>query len=157
MKHIHQVITVLAIACTHAHGSTDRRDMPLKNCPAPVQATINANARGGVVEEVDAISIDGREIYIADVDLPGDLDLKIYVAGDGALVKIREDVPLADTPISITQAVAKLGGTIDEVDKETRDKTVTWHLEIDRKEAPDLDVVVSAEGSIVSKTEDKDS
>jgi hypothetical protein len=156
MKHMHHSIIVLALACTHVHGNTDHRDMPLKHCPAPVQSTINANARGGTVEEVDAISIDGREIYIADVDLPAGLDLKIYVAGDGALVKTREDVPLVDTPATITQAVARFGGNIDEVNKETRGKTITWHLEIDRKGAPDLDVVVSSDGSIVSETEDVD-
>jgi len=142
----------LAAACLTAGA----RDIQLHECPASVQSTIEANTRGGVIDEVDLISIEGKEIYIAEVDLPQDLDLKIYVSGNGSLVKTREDISLKSMPSFILPAVREHGGTIDDVEKEIAGGTVTWHVEIERKGIPDMKVVLNAEGGVISETEDRD-
>ncbi|MCW1922398.1 hypothetical protein OKA05_07520 [Luteolibacter arcticus] len=151
MKTTILTLASLALAAT-AHG----RDLHLHQCPAAVQGTIESNARGGVIEEVDLISIEGSEIYIAEVELPRDLDLKVYVSGNGTLLKTREDVPLRSMPTFIRDAVRGHGGTIDDVEKETAGGKVTWHVEIDRKGIPDMDVVLNAEGGVISEIEDHD-
>ena len=81
-----KTIAALALTTGFASADIDRRELHLHECPASVQATIEANARGGMIEEVDLIAIEGKEIYIAEVELPRDLDLKIYVSGNGSLV-----------------------------------------------------------------------
>jgi hypothetical protein len=42
-------------------------DLALEECPANVQETIRANARGGKVDEVNAITIDDLTLYWAEV------------------------------------------------------------------------------------------
>lgn len=132
------------------------RDLHLHECPAAVQSTIEANARGGGIDEVDLISIEGKEIYIAEIDLPRDLDLKVYVSGNGSLLKTREDISLQAMPAFIRDAVREHGGTIDDVEKEIAGGTVTWHVEVERKGIPDMKVVLNAEGGVISETEDHD-
>jgi uncharacterized membrane protein YkoI len=147
---------ILSLAFVAAFATAHGREFPLGACPSAVQSAIEANARGGVIDEVDLISIEGKEIYIAEVDLPRDLDLKVYVSGNGTLLKTREDVPLASRPAFIRDAVRKHGGTIDDVEKEVTGGKVTWHVEIDRKGIPDINVVLNAEGVVISATEEAD-
>ncbi|MCW1885099.1 hypothetical protein OKA04_10200 [Luteolibacter flavescens] len=146
-------LTLVSIATLATAGA---RDIRLADCPPAVRSTIEANARGGVIDEVDLIAIEGNEIYIGEVELPRDLDLKIYVSGSGTLLKTREDISLRSMPGFIREAVSKHGGKIDDVEKEVQNGKVTWHVEIDRKGIPDLKVVLNAEGSVISETEDLD-
>jgi uncharacterized membrane protein YkoI len=148
--------TILSLALVAASVTADGRELHLSACPAAVQSAIEANARSGVIDDVDLISIEGKEIYIAEVDLPRDLDLKVYVSGNGALLKTREDVPLGLMPAFIREAVREHGGTIDDVEKEVTGGKVTWHVEIDRSGIPDMNVVLNAEGVVISETEEAD-
>lgn len=150
------IITALGFTTMLASADIDRREMRLEDCPASVQSTVNANARGGIVDEVDLIAIEGKQIYIAEVELPRDRDLKIYVSGNGSLVKTREELSLREMPAFIRDAVREYGGTIDDVEKEIARGTVTYHVEIDRKGIPDIDVVLSAEGGVIREIEEND-
>jgi uncharacterized membrane protein YkoI len=150
------ILTLSSLCLAAASITASGRDIHLHACPAAVQSTIEANSRGGVIDEVDLISIEGKEIYIAEVDLPHDLDLKVYISGNGSLLKTREDVSLQSIPTFIRDAVHEHGGTIDDVEKEIADGKVTWHVEIDRKGIPDVKVVLNAEGNVISETEDHD-
>ena len=149
-------IAALALATGIATAQTQRREIRLSDCPQPVQATIQQNSRGGHIDEVDFISIDGKDIYIAEVELPRDRDLKIYVNGGGSLVMTPEAIALRETPAAVRRAVQGLGGTVDDVDKEIAGQVVTYHIEIDRHGARDLDVVVAENGTILSQTEEAD-
>jgi uncharacterized membrane protein YkoI len=151
-----QTITALAFTTMLASADIERREIRIEDCPASVQTTVKANARGGVIDEVDLIAIEGKQIYIAEVELPRDRDLKIYVSGNGSLVKTREELSLREMPAFIRDAVREYGGTIDDVEKETAGRTVTYHVEIERKAIPDIDVVLSAEGAVISETEEND-
>ncbi|HEY1121579.1 MAG TPA: hypothetical protein VGE67_08255 [Haloferula sp.] len=150
------ILTLSSLFLAAASTTASARDLQLHECPAAVQSTVEANSRGGVIDEVDLISIEGKEIYIAEVDLPRDLDLKVYVSGNGSLLKTREDIPQQSMPSFIRDAVREHGGTIDDVEKEVSGSTVTWHVEIDRKGMPDMKVVLNAEGGVISETEDHD-
>jgi uncharacterized membrane protein YkoI len=148
--------TLIALAFTTglASAQVERREIRLTDCPAAIQTTVEAHARGGAVEEVDLIAIDGKQIYIAEVDLPRDRDLKIYVSGNGALVKTREDILLSDAPEPVRSAALALDGSVDDVDKEVTGNTVTYHVEVDRHGMADLDVVLAADGKVLSQTEE---
>jgi uncharacterized membrane protein YkoI len=150
--------TLAALACTTllASADTDRRELRIEDCPPAVQATVEANARGGFVDEVDLIAIEGKEIYISEVELPRDRDLKIYVSGNGSLVKTREELSLRELPAFIRDVTREYGGTLDEVEKEVAGGKVTFHVEIDRKGMPDIDLVLNAEGGVIRETEEHD-
>ena len=148
--------TLIAIAFTTglATAQTERREIRLAECPAAIQATVQANARGGAVEEVDLIAIDGKQIYIAEVELPRDRDFKIYVSGNGSLVKTREDILLREAPEPVRSAALALDGSVDDVDKDVTGNTVTYHVEVDRHGMADLDVILSEDGKVLSQTEE---
>ena len=131
-------------------------EVRLEDCPPAVQSTIRENSRSGKIDEIESFAIQGKTLYVAEVELGGDRDLKIHVASDGALVKTREDFPYAEVPDAVRKTVeSKLGGgTADDVDKEISGNTVTYFVEIDRSGAPDVDLAIDAEGKLLSETED---
>lgn len=149
-------ITALALSTALDSAGIERAELRIEECPAAVQATIDTHARGGLVDEVDLIAIEGKEIYIAEVELPRDRDLKIYVSGNGSLVKTREELSLRELPAFIGDVAREFGGTLDDVEKEVAGGQVTYHVEIDRKGIPDLDVVLNAEGGVIRETEEGD-
>lgn len=150
--------TLIALACTMqlASADIDRRELRIEDCPPAVQAIVDANARGGVIDEVDLIAIEGKEIYIAEVELPRDRDLKIYVSGNGSLVKTLEELSLRELPAFIRDVTRGYGGTLDDVEKEVAGGKVTFHVEIDRKGLPDIDLVLNAEGGVIRETEENE-
>jgi len=126
----------------------------LAKCPPAVKATIEQNSRGGVVEEVDSHSIGGQTLYVAEVELAGDLDLKIHVATDGALVKTREDVPVASLPEAVRKTVETrlAGGKTDDVEKEVAGSETRYHVEIEKVGAKDVHLVIDPEGKVVRES-----
>ncbi len=135
---------------------TSRADnVKLESLPAPVRETIVANARGATVSEIDVLKVDGRTLYVAEVYLTPQKDLDLHVDADGKLIKSKEDIDLSEAPAAVQEAAGELGGTIDDIDKVVAGGKTTYHVDIERTNAPDLDVVVAEDGSIVSQREDK--
>lgn len=132
-------------------------EIPLTSCPPIVQETIQKNLHGGLLDEVKFISVAGRVLYVAEVDLPGDRDLKIHVGRDGRLIKTREEITLAELPAEVVSAAQKLvpvGGKIDDVDRETaNDSTITYRIEIDRPLSRELKLHFAADGTILNQRE----
>ena len=153
-----KILIVLGILGTTVCLRADN-ELELDECPANVQETIRANARGGDVDEVNAITIDDVTLYWAEVDVPEKReDLKLLVGSDGKLIKTREEIDLADAPTAVRQAAAKLvpnGGKLEDgVDREVSDGKASYAVEIDRPMAPDLDVLIAEDGTLINQTED---
>lgn len=148
-------IAIMALTTAFAHADIEK-DVRLADCPEPVRKTLEANAREGRIDEVELISIDDKQVYIGEVDLPEDIDLKIYVNGDGSLMKTREDVRGAAIPKFVTTAVKEMGGKADDVEREVVGNTVTYHVDVELTGKADLEVVFDSEGAVVSKTEEID-
>jgi uncharacterized membrane protein YkoI len=148
-----QTIAIIALSSTFALAEYEK-EVRLDDCPSPVRETIIANSREGKVDEVEIITIEDKKIYIAEVDLPRDIGLKVFVNGDGSLLKTREDVRKDEIPAFIGEVARELGGTVDDVEKETATGKTTYHVDIDRTGAPDLDVVLDASGKVIEKTEE---
>ncbi|MCW1885575.1 hypothetical protein OKA04_12620 [Luteolibacter flavescens] len=132
------------------------RDIRLADCPEPVRNVIQSNARDCKIEEVEVFQREGKTIYIAEVDLKGGIDLNLYVSAEGALLKTKEDIRLADAPEAVRTTLQGLGGRVDDLDKITEGETVTYDADIERHGQPDLDVIVAADGKVVRQTEDRD-
>lgn len=132
-------------------------EIPLTACPPMVQETIAANLHGGMLDEVKFITVAGRVLYVAEVDLPGDRDLKIHMGRDGGLIKTREEITLAEVPEAVVTAAQKLvpeGGKIDDVDRETANGVITYRIEIDRPLTRELKLHFSADGAVLNQRED---
>ncbi len=149
---------LLPLAIISTTLASQAAEIRLTDCPPEVQKTIQQNSRDGRIDDIESYSIQGKMLYVADVEIAANHDLKIHVAADGALVKIREDVILADAPEAVRKAIeSKLsGGKADDVDRETVGDTVTYYVEINRKGAPDLDLTISSDGKVLSEIEDVD-
>lgn len=133
------------------------KDLKLADCPPAVQEVIQKNLRSGKLDSVKKLTVDGRTLFLADVDLAGDEDLKVYISEAGELLKTREDVRPADAPAAVMEAAKKLvpeGGKLDDVEKETAGGKTTYLVEIDRPNAPDLEVTMSADGAVLSQKDE---
>ena len=152
--------TLATIALCGAALSTTTalaKEVKMADCPAPVQEVIQKNLRSGKLDSIKMLTVDGRTLYLADVDLAEDEDLKVYISETGELLKTREDVRQADAPAAVIEAAKKLvpeGGKLDDVEKETAGGKTTYLVEIDRPNAPDLEVTVSADGAILSQKDE---
>ena len=90
---------LIALAVLGTTFTLHAKELKLDECPANVQETIRANARGGKVDEVNAITLDDITLYWTEVDVPERReDLKLLVGSDGELIKTREEIDLADAP-----------------------------------------------------------
>lgn len=132
-------------------------DVNLKDCPAAVQQTFQANSRSGTLDDIEMIKIEGRTRYVAEYDLSKEKSLKIYVDEDGKLLKTKEELQPEELPAAVGSAAQKLvpaGGKLSDVDKEVAGGKTTYLVEIDRPNSPDLDVVVAEDGAVLSQKEE---
>jgi uncharacterized membrane protein YkoI len=158
MKTMKSPTTLIALALLGAAIYLRADELGLEQCPAVVQETIRANARGGDVDDVNPIIIDGRTIYLIEVEVPKK-ELRLLVDSDGKLLKAREELTVAEIPGAVQDTAAKLvpeGGEIDDIDKEVAEGKTTYIVQIDRPEAPDLQLVVAEDGTLISQTEGDD-
>ena len=132
-------------------------EIALSACPALVQETIRKELKGGTLDEVKLLSIEGRSLYIAEVELTGDRDLRIHVGNDGRLLKTREEITLPEAPAAVQEAVKRLqpaGSRIDDVDREVADGKTTYRIEIDRPQARDINLHLTEDGAVISQSEE---
>jgi len=89
------VIVALLLSAGLAFAKKNKKPpgvpVKLKDVPAPVQATFQANARGGKVKEVEKETVNGQIIYLAEVKGTDGKWSKIYVKEAGDLVKVEPD------------------------------------------------------------------
>ena len=151
---------LLAINCAGMSiASVGAKDIPFSKCPPEVQATIRSHARDGKIDEVELLAIEGRRMFIADVEFPGDKELKIYVLASGTLFKTREDIRIEEAPAKVQEAAQQLvaqTGEVDDVVKMTEaDGKVSFEVEIKRPREKETKVVFSGDGTILSQKEKK--
>ena len=138
-------------------AQADPNEVPLASCPAPVQAAIESHKQGGKLDEINLIDVEGRKLYVVEVNLAGRRDLKLHITSDGAVVKSREDVSLAQAPAAVKAAAEKLvptGGKIEDVEKEVANGKTTYVVDIDVKNGTDIKAVFAEDGTVVSQRAD---
>lgn len=132
-------------------------ELKIEACPSAVQAAIKANAGDGTVDDVHLKTIDGRTEYVAEVELTNGEDRKVHVDANGALVKTREDVAEANTPVAVMNVAKGLvpqGGKIDDIEKVVAGGRTTYRVDIDRPGLADLELTVADNGSVISQAEE---
>lgn len=135
----------------------DHNEVPLSSCPAPVQAAIESHKQGGKLDEIKLINVEGRRLYVVDLDLSGKRDLKLHITADGAVVKTREDVSLTQAPVAVkttADGLVPTGGRIDDVEKEISNGKTTYVVDIDVKNGNDIKAVIAEDGTLISQRAD---
>jgi uncharacterized membrane protein YkoI len=93
MKSIIGVVIALAFAVAlPAFADGKEEKVKLADCPEAVQKTINDNANGGKIVEIEKeTSKDGTVTYEAEVKKTDGTEIEIVVAADGKLIKIETE------------------------------------------------------------------
>ncbi len=153
---------LIAIGTLSSAGASEKifqkREIRLEEAPESVQAGIREHMRNGKLDELEKVFLDGTTIYIAEVELGRGRDLDLYFRESGALIKSVEEISHAEMPEPVRRAAEEAtarGGKVDDIDRVIADGVVTYRIEIDRR-GPDLNLVISADGRILSETEDRD-
>ena len=130
--------------------------------PAAVQKTLQREAFGATIAEVDKETEDGKTIYEADVKIDG-RNYEIKVAADGALVSKEIDekesevaIQLADCPAPALKTLQReaLGAKIEKVDKVVRDGHTLYESDV-KIDGKNYEIIVTADGVLLSKEIDE--
>ncbi len=150
---------LVLLLCTGTALSARAKDIAFAKCPPEVQTTIRSHARDGKIDEVELLAIEGRRMFIAEVEFPGNKELKIYVLASGMLFKTREDIRIEEAPTKVQEAarqlVAQTGKLDDVVKTREADGTVGYEVEIKRPREKEMKVVFAGDGTILSRKEKK--
>ena len=91
IKSLIGVLTVMAFtAALPALADGKEEKVKLGDCPEAVQKTINDNANGGKIVEIEKeTKKDGTVVYEAEVKKADGTEIEIVVAADGKLIEIE--------------------------------------------------------------------
>jgi hypothetical protein len=91
IKSLIGVLTVMALAAAlPAFADGKEEKIKLGDCPEAVQKTINDNANGGKIVEIEKeTKKDGTVVYEAEVKKADGTEIEIVVAADGKLIEIE--------------------------------------------------------------------
>jgi uncharacterized membrane protein YkoI len=131
------------------------RELALEECPDVVIDAVADTLPGARVDEVEAIRIDDRTLYVVEAKLDG-RDIDLHVSDTGAVVQRRDEIILADAPAAVSQALLSFGGEVDDLERVTEGDVVTFEAEIERDGAVDLDVIVGFDGHVISQRDELD-
>jgi len=77
-------------SCSYMIHDESEEEISLAQCPAPVKATIEKEAKGGTIEEIEKETENGKVIYEAEIVVGGKA-YEIRVAPDGKLLSKELD------------------------------------------------------------------
>lgn len=183
-------LLALALCCTLAAVSFAEKDdqdqkLTIEQLPPAVRATLEAQAQGNPIEDIEKETEDGVTFYSADI-IQGDKKIGVEIAEDGSLLnsepeaidsekeegKCEENevdeeekeegdndvqVSLDQLPPAVQATLNQQaqGGTIGEIEKEDEDGAVVYEAEI-TKDGAEYDVKVAEDGSLINPKADND-
>jgi uncharacterized membrane protein YkoI len=148
------ILTLTAALATLATAADLQHCTRFLSAPEAVRKTVLSEARDGLIDELEIHRIEGRAIYVAEVERPA--DLKIYVDESGRLIRVREEIDVRQLPQPVQAAIDAENGKIDDLEKETADGKVTYHAEIETPGDVEVRLKISADGKVLSRHERHD-
>lgn len=147
-------LTALTLALALPLGAAADDDITLDKCPPAVAEAIRGALADAKIEDIETVTLDGRTLYVAEGERAG-RDITVHVTDRGQVIRRDEDIELEEAPAPVRERLAAFGGKVDDIDRVTEGETTRFEVEIDRSDAPDLDVVIDAAGKVISeKTDD---
>jgi hypothetical protein len=83
------------------------RDVSLKDVPAAVKLTIEKEAKGYEIDDIEQETDDGRVVYEVDIDKGDDNEIKIKVSPEGKLLEKEEEMYPEELPGFVLKAIEK--------------------------------------------------
>jgi len=177
---------VLCIGAVATQRILDKEtEVSLDQLPDAVKATLNAEANGGVINEIEMETEDGKTVYEAEVLIDG-VEVDIVIAADGTLLgketedddddddadddddeddddddddedEAEEQVSLDAVPAAVKETILKeaAGREINEIVKDTEDGQVVYEAEV-IVDDKEVDIRVSPDGSPLGPEADDD-
>ncbi len=167
-------LALLYPAAVSAQGKKEKEKdekVTLDQCPPAVQVTIQAEAAGGTIEEIEKETKGDVTTYEAEIAKDG-REIEIKVAADGTLLKKKvkdgdkdedkdedkeenekdEKITLDQCPaaVQVTIQAEAAGGTIEEIEKEVKGDVTTYEAEI-KKDGKEIEIKVAADGTLLKK------
>ena len=137
-------------------GASQAADLTLEECPAPVQAAIRNHGQGGTLTELKSADRETGTVYIAEIALGEKRDLKLHIAPDGTILKVREEISFNQAPAPVRRTALGLqpaGSQITDVDKETAGGATTFTVEFKLSETSKRKIIMQPDGSVVEEQE----
>ena len=128
-------------------------DIPLSKVPAAVRATIEREAKGYELDDIEQKTDDGKVVYEVDIDKDDDNDIKLKIAADGKLLEKEEEMYPEELPAVVLAAVEKSVPGLDLDDAEMRlnsDGKVEYKVEGENDDIK-VDFKIAADGTILDK------
>ena len=153
-------IIPLICAVSFAGGA----ELKLSDCPAAVQKTLQREANGAEIDEVESETEDGETTYETEVTFDGK-EYKIVVAEDGTLIEkaLEEDeieeleIDLSDCPVAVQKTLKREanGGEIKAVDKETKGGKAIYEIDV-KIDGKNYEIRIGEDGILISKALDEE-
>jgi uncharacterized membrane protein YkoI len=139
-------LTLSAGIATVAFSQT----LNVTNLPEAVQKTMQAEAAGGTIADVQTKEEDGETRYSATIS-KGDEDRDITVAEDGTLRS--EEIPLEQTPPAVRETINKTIGnaTLDDIEKDVDDGKANYDVDMTTQSGVTRNFTVEEDGHISSQ------
>lgn len=146
------------------------QEVTIDQLPAAVRATLESQAQGGTIEEIEKKTKGGAEIYFAEV-LKDNQKLEVKIAADGTLIKSevesdkeeeaneehegdKEDQEVTLTfdhlpaPVQAALRNEAGAGTIQEIEQKNKDGAVVYCADV-LKDGQKLEVKIAADGTLI--------
>jgi hypothetical protein len=155
-----KLILTLAMAGSFVTSALIAKEVKIamKDCPAAVQKAFAEKAGAGKITSTESITEkDGKITYEAGVTMADGKEMEVVVGADGKLIQTETMSKLKDCPAAVQKgfAAAIPGGKVaEEVEIITKaDGTMLYEAAVEVKEDEDMEVVIGADGKLISKQE----
>lgn len=154
--------TILTLAATLLGGvatGLHAEGIATKQCPEPVWRTIRDHLGKGRLDEVKTFSKDGRVLYHAEIELPGNRERMLHVGDDGTLLKLIEAIRLRELPRPVQSALDPFlanSTRFDGADRVLAGGKTEYHLDLELVDDVDLHLVLGERGEVLRHREEAD-
>lgn len=169
MKQVPYLLSLLLAATSPAQGQKAEPKVPavrliprLEECPASVRDAVTKLVQPQAISEIKRIEETGRIIYVFETgreDGGKDAEVNYHFSNEGKLLKTEEDMEFKKAPEAVQQALLKLAGSgavVDDVERVTEGRAVSYKAELESNGGPDRKVRMSPEGAVLELTAEED-
>jgi hypothetical protein len=132
------------------------KDVSLSEVPRAARDTIEHEAKGLKIDDIEQDKDDGQVVYEVDAE-NDDRQIKLKVAQDGSLLEREEEIDSDDLPNVVLAAVKKSVGDIDfdDIEKRFRRGRNTYYKIEGETDEFKVDLEVAEDGTILDKDIDR--
>jgi uncharacterized membrane protein YkoI len=121
--------------------------------PAAVVHAVRKELKDGRVENVDMRTREGQPAYEVSIEMPNGNDTELEINMHGELLAARTEMSATELPQAVretAQGRVPSGGAIEEITRETAGGETTYRVEIEEPGQPDMELVLSEAGSVLT-------